>query len=65
MGDERQAIIDTFDQLIATMELSDAAPALKTVAALMVAAEFARRTEMPIMVAASMLADFMAKGPLK
>jgi len=46
--------------LIATLEAHDENPGLKTIAALMLAAEYARRTAMPSFLAARMLTDMMA-----
>ena len=62
--DERTAITALGRQLAALLEHSDATPACQAIAALMIAAQFAGRADMPPSVAAAMLADFCARGPL-
>jgi hypothetical protein len=60
--DERSAITDLGRALTALLEESAATPACQAIAVLMVAAQFARRAEMPPNVAETMLSDFWVKG---
>jgi hypothetical protein len=62
MNDQRREIDDLTRALTALLESSAATPGSKTIAALVVASTFARRTEMPPHLAAAMLADFCVRG---
>jgi hypothetical protein len=64
MTDQRREINELIRELTALLEQSAAEPGSKTIAALMVASIFARRTDMPPHLAAAMLANFYVKGPL-
>jgi hypothetical protein len=62
--DERTAITVLGRELTALLEGSEATSACQAFAALMIAAQFARRAELPPEVAAAVMADFWVKGPL-
>jgi hypothetical protein len=60
--DEYQMIEALCRQLNAVMDASSATPGCKTVAAIITAARYARRTAMPPDVAAAMIADYILRG---
>ena len=60
--DERLLIETLCWQLGEVMDASSAAPGLKTIAAIMIAARYARRTAMPASVAAAMLSTYIVRG---
>jgi hypothetical protein len=60
--DERLVIETLCWQLNAVIDASNATPGLKTIAAIITAARYARRTAMPAFVAASMLSGYIARG---
>jgi hypothetical protein len=63
MTEQRREINDLVCQLTQLLENSTAQPGSKTIATLIVASVFARRTDMPPHLAAAMLANFYIKGP--
>jgi hypothetical protein len=62
MSDQRREIDDLTRALTALLDCSAASPGSKTVAALVVASVFARRTDMPPHLAAAMVANFCVRG---
>jgi hypothetical protein len=60
--DERMLIETLCWQLGEVMDASSATPGLKTIAAIITAARYARRTAMPAFVAASMISTYIARG---
>jgi hypothetical protein len=60
--DERQMIHAPCRQLNAVMDARRATPCCQTIATIMTAARYARRTDMPASVAAAMLADYIVRG---
>lgn len=60
--DERLLIETLCRQLSEVMDVSNATPGLKTIATIITAARYARRTAMPAFVAASMLSTYIARG---
>jgi hypothetical protein len=59
---ERQMIEALSRQLSGIMDDSSATPGCQTIAAIITAARCARRTAMPSVVAASLLADYIKRG---
>jgi hypothetical protein len=60
--DERLLIESLCCQLNKVIDASSATPGLKTIATIITAARYARRTSMPAFVAASMLSGYIARG---
>ena len=60
--DERLLIETLCWQLGEVIDASNAMPGLKTIAAIITAARYARRTAMPAFLAASMLSNYIARG---
>jgi hypothetical protein len=60
--DERLLIETLCWQLSEVMDASSATPGLKTIAAIMIAARYARRTAMPASVAAAMISTYIVRG---
>ena len=60
--DERTMIAALCRQLNAVTDASSATPGCQTIATIMTAARYARRTNMPASVAAAMLADYIVRG---
>lgn len=60
--DERLLIETLCWQLDAVMDASNATPGLKTIVAMIFAAQNARRTAMPAFVAASMISTYIVRG---
>ena len=60
--DERLLIETLCWQLGEVIDASNATPGLKTIATIITAARYARRTAMPAFLAASMLSGYIAKG---
>jgi hypothetical protein len=59
---ERQMIEALCRQLDSILDASDAAPGCRTIAAIITAARYARRSALPSLVAGAMLADYIVKG---
>jgi hypothetical protein len=62
VADERLLIETLCRQIGAVMDASSAAAGAKTIATMIVAARYARRTGMPPILAASMIADYINRG---
>ena len=60
--DERLLIETLCWQIGEVMDASSATPGLKTIVAIMIAARHARRTAMPVSVAAAMLSTYIVRG---
>jgi hypothetical protein len=60
--DERMLIETLCWQLGEVLDASNATPGLKTIAAIITAARYARRTAMPAFVAASMISTYTDRG---
>jgi hypothetical protein len=60
--DERLIILSLCRQLSEVIDASNATPGLKTIATIMIAARYARRTAMPASVAAAMLSTYIVRG---
>ena len=60
--DERLLIETLCWQLNAVIDASNPTPGLKTVATIITAARYARRTAMPAFVAASMITNYIVRG---
>jgi len=61
-ADERLLIETLCRQLDAVMDASNATPGLKTIATIITAARYARRTAMPPVVATAMLSTYIVRG---
>jgi hypothetical protein len=60
--DERLLIETLCWQLGEVIDASNATPGLKTIATIITAARYARRTAMPAFVAASLISTYIARG---
>ena len=60
--DERLLIETLCWQIGEVIDASNATPGLKTIATIITAARYARRTAMPAFLAASMLSNYIARG---
>jgi hypothetical protein len=60
--DERQMIAALCRQINAVMDASGATPGCLTIAAIITAARYARRTALPASVATAMLAEHIVRG---
>ena len=60
--DERLLLETLCWQIGEVIDASNATPGLKTIATIITAARYARRTAMPAFLAASMLSNYIAKG---
>ncbi len=59
---ERQMIAALCRQLTVAVDTSGATPGCQTIAAIITAARYARRTAMPAHIATAMLADYIVRG---
>jgi hypothetical protein len=60
--DERLLIETLCSQISQVLDASNSTPGLKTIATIIMAARYARRTTMPAFVAASMISTYIARG---
>jgi hypothetical protein len=61
-SDERLLIETLCRQIGEVIDATSATPGLKTIAAIMIAARYARRTAMPASVAAAMISTYIVRG---